>query len=85
MTESLSTEELLQQPARQLAHDVKGQLAVVTMGLEALKMLRDDEAAFNEVFETIRRDGIEPLKGAISQLIKRVQNAESPPVASPGS
>lgn len=71
MTEERSNPADRQQKLRQLAHDVRGHLAAVTMGLEALKLLRDDEDQFLEVYQTVRDEGIEPLKVRLGELVRQ--------------
>ncbi|MFH5805517.1 hypothetical protein [Alienimonas sp. DA493] len=53
---------------RQLGHDVKTYLAVVTMGLDLLPALRDDPVQFDAMLAEIRREGIAPLREAVAEL-----------------
>ena len=58
-----------QQQLRKLGHDVRTPLGIVCTGLEALKGMREDADSFAEIYETIQRDGIEPLKTIIAELV----------------
>lgn len=53
---------------RQLGHDVKTYLGIVTMGLELLSALRDDPAQFDAMLAEIRTEGIAPLREVIAEL-----------------
>ncbi|QDT15016.1 hypothetical protein [Alienimonas californiensis] len=64
-----------QQRLRQLGHDVKTQLLVVSLGLEALQGLRDDPEEFAQVCQEIRRDGVEPMKELIDAILKTAHAA----------
>ncbi len=60
----------------QMAHDIKGHLAVVSLGLEALSGVRNDADKFAAAVEAIRKDGMEPLKQAIAALISRASKQQ---------
>jgi hypothetical protein len=62
---------------RQLAHDIKSQLAVVSLGMEALKGVRSNADEFASVMESIRRDGVEPLKQSVSDLVRWATNGRA--------
>ncbi|NNJ26509.1 hypothetical protein [Alienimonas chondri] len=53
---------------RQLGHDVKTYLGIVTMGLELLPALRDDPAQFDAMLAEIRSEGIAPLRKVVAEL-----------------
>ena len=63
-------------PIQQIGHDIKTYVLVLTMGLELLKDARTDEAHFNELIETLREDGINPLKEGINTLLQMARDGE---------
>lgn len=62
---------------QQIGHDIKTHVLVLTMGLELLKDARTDEARFNEVVETLRQDGLNPLKVEINTLLQLAREGQS--------
>ncbi|MEX0867966.1 MAG: hypothetical protein WD030_11465 [Pirellulales bacterium] len=54
---------------RLLAHEATNALSVVTLGLNALQISRDDAAQFDEVHAMIQQDGVVPLKQHLAALI----------------
>lgn len=68
-TQAVSPEER-QRQIRKLGHDIKSDLAVVTMGLQALGDLRRDEAKFDEVMRTIHNGGVDTLKQTVNRLVE---------------
>lgn len=68
---------------RQLGHDVKSPLTVISMGLQALKSLRLDAQEFNEVYDTIMHDGLDQLKAAVDRLVQAACYPETPPEQPP--
>jgi hypothetical protein len=54
---------------RQMAHDLKNHLGVISMGIDALRTACE-EADRDEVCEMIRRDGIEPIRSLAAQLVE---------------
>lgn len=65
-----SSQNLAIDEIRQLEHDIKNHLSVITMGMLAMRECRDDETRFNEMYDTIVEGGVTPLK----QLIKDIVN-----------
>lgn len=63
-----NTEERLKQ-LRQLEHDTKNYLGVISTGMQALAGVRDDPETFDELHTTIEEEGIAPLKQVIADLI----------------
>lgn len=53
---------------RRLAHDLRSELFVVSMGLEQLKLVRQDEHQFREVLQMVSAEAIERLKSLINEL-----------------
>lgn len=65
-------------------HDVKNQLYVINMGLEVLRGSLDDPNEILKLVNSIRADGLEPLKASITRLIEAAsQNAPSPAETAP--
>ena len=64
----LPREERRQQ-LRQLEHNMKTYLGIVTMGVQALASVREDPAEFAEVSRLIEEDGVQPLKQIIAEII----------------
>lgn len=58
------------QQLRQLGHDIKSYLGVVTMGFEALDGAKSDPEDFAEVLSVIRQEGVKPLKESVLELIE---------------
>ncbi|EAQ79785.1 hypothetical protein [Blastopirellula marina] len=55
---------------RQLGHDIKSYLGVVTMGFQALDGAKGDPEEFAELFGIIQEDGIKPLKQTVLDMVK---------------
>lgn len=53
---------------RQLAHDLRSPLSILSMGVETLKSFRTDPEQFDQICNMLLTDGVEPMK----QLINRV-------------
>jgi signal transduction histidine kinase len=58
---------------RQLTHDLRSPLSILSMGVETLKSLRADEQQFDLVCSMLSKEGIEPLKEMISRLADEVE------------
>lgn len=58
---------------RQLAHDLRSELFVITMGLEQLKLVRQDEQQFLEVWQLLTKESVEKLKSLINGLADEAQ------------
>ncbi|TWU14331.1 hypothetical protein CA54_31760 [Symmachiella macrocystis] len=54
---------------RRLAHEIKSHLGVVTMGMQALKLVREDPDEFAEIHKSIEKEGVEPLKAIVAQIV----------------
>lgn len=54
---------------RQLEHDMKNYLGVITMGLQALEAVREDPEQFAQMSQTIDKEGIQPLKQIVTRLV----------------
>ncbi|MCA9153928.1 MAG: hypothetical protein KDA38_04040 [Planctomycetales bacterium] len=61
---------------RHLAHELHGHLSVVSLGLELLEGVRDDEDQFREVLTMIRSDGLGPLKATVAALLKNAREVQ---------
>ncbi len=57
------------QQLRQLEHDMRTYLGVVTMGVQALDAFRDDAEEFAELSRTIEEEGVKPLRETIAEII----------------
>jgi|GEM_PF-3222238 len=53
---------------RQLAHDLRTPLSIISMGLEILKQVRHDDEQFAHMLKMITTEGVEPLKTMIADL-----------------
>lgn len=62
------------QHLRELLHDVRSDLTVLAMGLEALEGVREDPARFTEILAMIRASGLEPLKQKIAAIPQIAQD-----------
>lgn len=64
---------------RRLAHDLRSELFVVSMGLEQLKLVRLDEPQFREVFQMVSTEAMERLKSLINELAAEAQRTGAAP------
>ena len=55
---------------RQLQHDIKTHLGIITMGLHALEGARNEPETFDEIIKMINSSGAEPLKEIVSEILK---------------
>jgi len=60
--------EAAQQKIRRLAHDLRTPLSILSMGLEVLPHVRNDEEQFAEMCRTMTREGIEKITALIEAL-----------------
>lgn len=60
-------------PTAQLRHDVRGDLSVITLGLEALCGIREDELQFRELIEMMR-ENVDSLKSKLEVLADRARD-----------
>lgn len=58
---------------RMLRHEIGTHLTVVSMGLEALVLVREDVEQFDAMVDGIRQDGVEPLRHAIGALVEKTR------------
>lgn len=54
----------------QLRHDVRGDLSVLTLGVEALMGIRDDDQQFRELIGMMR-ENVDSLKSKLEVLVER--------------
>ncbi|QDT50713.1 hypothetical protein Pan258_47930 [Symmachiella dynata] len=64
-----SSDEERPETLRRLAHDIKSYLGVVTMGMQALELVREDPDEFAEIHKSIEEEGVEPLKAIVAQIV----------------
>ncbi|HBN79660.1 MAG TPA: hypothetical protein DD473_28330 [Planctomycetaceae bacterium] len=55
---------------RQLQHDIKTHLGIVTMGLHTLESARDEPETFAEICRMIKESGAEPLMEIVSEILE---------------
>ncbi|MCA9114606.1 MAG: hypothetical protein KDA79_05935 [Planctomycetaceae bacterium] len=55
---------------RQLQHDIKTNLSIISMGLQALPGLKDEPEEFKELCQTIEESGVRPLKEMVAEIIE---------------
>lgn len=60
---------------RRLAHDLRSELFVIAMGLEQLRLIRQDEQQFREVYQMLSTDSVERLKALINELAEEAHRA----------
>lgn len=53
---------------RKLIHDIRSPFSVISMGVEALRSLRNDEEQFNAICDTVEQEGIEKLRAKLDEL-----------------
>ena len=58
-------------PVRQLVHDLRTPLSVISMGLEILKQVRHDDEQFSRVLAMISQEGVEPMKRLLTEVNER--------------
>ncbi|QDT33265.1 hypothetical protein [Thalassoglobus polymorphus] len=73
---SPSTKTGRHEQLRQLQHDMKTYLGVVTMGLQALEVVREDPEEFAELSQTIAEEGVEPLKQVVAEIVDLAMNEQ---------
>lgn len=56
----------------QLRHDIRGELSVLGLGLEALTNSRDDDAQFEELI-VLLRDNVEAIRTNVEVLVDRAE------------
>lgn len=66
---SPSINEERRKQLRQLEHDMKTHLGVVTMGLQALEGVREDAKEFSEMSQTIEEEGVKSLKRIVAEIV----------------
>lgn len=59
---------MYRQRLRQLAHDLRTPLSIISMGVEALKSVRTDAEEFATLVAMIEDEGIARLKEALTSL-----------------
>ena len=64
-------------PVRQLVHDLRTPLSVISMGLEILKQVRHDEEQFGRVLAMISQEGVEPMKRLLTEVNERADTPSS--------
>ncbi len=69
LSDSSKTENpMYRQRLRQLAHDLRTPLSIISMGVEALKSVRTDAEEFATLVTMIENEGIARLKEALTAL-----------------
>ncbi|MCC9604998.1 hypothetical protein LOC68_25175 [Blastopirellula sp. JC732] len=68
--DSASSSAERRQQLRQLGHDIKSHLGVVTMGFQALDGVKSDPEEFAEIYAVIQEEGVKPLKESVLALIE---------------
>ena len=66
---NLAADESSRGQLRQLEHDLKTHLGVISMGLHALDGAREEPVEFEMLRKAIDQEGVKPLKEIISRLI----------------
>lgn len=66
---SASMHQKRREQLRQLEHDMRSHLGIVTMGVQALEAFREDADQFAELSRTIEEEGVKPLKQTIAQIM----------------
>lgn len=56
----------------QLRHDIRGELSVLGLGLEALTNSRNDDAQFEELI-VLLRDNVEAIRTNVEVLVARAE------------
>ena len=68
---------------RKLAHDLRTPLSIISMGLEILRQVRNDDEQFNRVLSMMSSEGVYPLKRMIDEIAK--QAPTDPEIPIPGN
>jgi hypothetical protein len=53
---------------QRLMHDIRSPFSIISMGIEALRALRDDEEQFQAMCQTIEQEGIDKLRERLDAL-----------------
>lgn len=56
---------------RKLAHDLRTPLSIISMGLEILKQVQNDDEQFQRVLAMMSSEGVVPLKRAIDDIARQ--------------
>lgn len=82
MTQKQSPQQSeLEQKLRQCVHDVRTPLGIISTGLEALILVRDDPEQFSAIYETIRREGVDALTQKVDKLVEVATKPAKPGTA----
>ena len=56
---------------RKLAHDLRTPLSIISMGIEILKQVRNDDEQFQRVLTMMSSEGVGPLKRAFDEIARQ--------------
>lgn len=56
---------------RKLAHDLLTPLSIISMGLEILGHVRNDDEQFERMLKMMSSEGVNPLKRAIDEIARQ--------------
>ena len=70
---NLSSDERLHQTVRKLAHDLRSPLSVMAMGIEAIRIMKNDPDQCDALCEMMSREGVESMKRILEEMIEKSQ------------
>ena len=73
-TLNLSSDERLHKIVRKLAHDLRTPLSVMSMGVEAIRIMKNDPEQCDALCEMMAREGIESMKRILEEVVEKSQS-----------
>ena len=67
--EQVHTDDQLQLIVRKLAHDLRTPLSILSMGIEAIRVMKNDPAQCDMLCEMMAKEGIESMKRIIEEMV----------------
>ena len=70
---NLSSDERLHQIIRKLAHDLRSPLSVMAMGIEAIRIMKNEPDQCDALCEMMAREGVESMKRILEEMVEKSQ------------
>ena len=68
-------EEQLHQTVRKLAHDLRSPLSVMAMGIEAIRIMKNDPTQCEALCEMMSREGIDSMKRILEEIVENTSHS----------
>ncbi|MGN6133421.1 MAG: hypothetical protein ACTHOU_02930 [Aureliella sp.] len=72
---NISPEEQVHQLARKLAHDLRSPLSVISMGIEAIRIMKHDPIQCDALCDMMAKEGIDAMKRILEEMVERTASA----------